>query len=280
MSGRLLAGLLISAFLAGAGPPGAAAEPPPISLEHPELRFGAVPVLHFTHWPVSRYVALYVRSGDGRVHAADPVRNSGSGRGDLVLRVPGATEQRIWLGGTSGHVVAPRSGVSVDREAFIVLTAAGSAPDFTGLAPLAAGLPQQDAPLVDVFFQRVARAQWSREVEVHILPYSVRHAEAGPPERPGSIETPVELGFSGFSFEQVLTVTDILALETDGPLEPVRVRTPRGSGRFSVSYRNEMPLEALKMRLQAIVSALTDVPVRFDIKPGGGRISIFARISK
>ncbi|UUX51241.1 hypothetical protein NUH88_05995 [Nisaea acidiphila] len=241
-----------------------------VYLANARLNTGAVPELHFAPWPVDRTAAVYVRTGAGRVVALDL-------KDGPVLRVRSGPERRFWVGGSSGYFAVPRSGKSVDREALIVLVVAGAVPDLGGLAPIARALVPDNAPQVDLFFRRLAKASWIADVETHIVPYEIS-AERNTSETVRIWEEgrKVLVSFSGFPLDRVLSVADILSVETGGvpaPVFPVRLE---GAGRVEMRVGTVLGADHIASLLEAIVADLDAVSSPVAITSAPGKVSVTA----
>jgi len=264
----LACAVLVAAFVL-AQPARAGESDPQVSLAATDLALGAVPELRFARWPVDRWAAVYVRTADGSVVRLSLMRRGDAGEAGQALRLAHGAERRVWVGGRAGYVLSPRSGTASDREALIVLLAAGRPPAFGDLAPVAGALPPAGSPSADGFFRQLAGRPWLGDVEIHILPYRIgaRDGTASDPAVPPGAET--MLVFSGLSFEKVLVVADILAVETSDSPWPLHIPRPDAEGRVALRYRTALGPEALAGRLEKIAADLelpasvaADIPAR------------------
>jgi hypothetical protein len=248
--GALVAGLL------GVVPARSEDAGPTVFLANPELVSEAVPELRFARWPVDRWAAIYVRVANGSVVGLALKQRGGTNEGGPVLRLSQGAERRVWIGGTSDYFVSPRTGAASDREALIVLLAAGRPPEFGNLAPIAGTQLPDVAPSAETFFHQLATAPWIGDVEIHMVPYRVsagKGAAASVAERTGA---DVQLVFSGLPFDKVLTVADILAVETVDLLSPLRIRRHDEGSAVTFGYTTALDLTALAGRLEKIAADL------------------------
>ncbi|WP_420403824.1 hypothetical protein [Nisaea sp.] len=247
--------VVLIAALAWAHPARSGDAGPSVFLADTELATGALPELRFARWPVDRWAAVYVRLADASVVRLS-ARQRGSGDDAEPVQLAHGAERRIWLGGRSGYFVAPRTGVASDREALIVLLAAGRAPDFTGLAPMVGAVAPDSAPSAENFFRRLAGAQWVGEVEIHIVPYRIRARVGETAVHAGRSDKQIRLVFSGLPFDSVLIIADILAAETADPPRPLHIGRPDGDGRVAFGYRTALDMEVFAARLARIIEDL------------------------
>lgn len=239
---------------------------PTVFLADPELVLGAVPELRFARWPVDRWAAIYARVANGSVVGLSLEQRGSTNEARPVLRLSEGAERRVWIGGTSGYFVSPRTGAASDREALIVLLAAGRPPEFDSLAPIAGIRLPDDAPSAETFFRQLAAAPWLGDVEIHMVPYRIgagKGAAESAAEQKGS---DFQLVFSGLPFDKVLTVADILAVETVDPPWPLRIRRRNEDGPVAFGYRSALDLTVLAARLEEIAADLgAHVSVSVDV---------------
>lgn len=253
---RGLVGAVLIAVLVGVPPARSGDSDPAVFLADTELALGAVPELRFAHWPVDRWAAIYARVADGSVVALSLKRRGGADGTGPVLRILHGAQRRVWIGGASGYVVSPRTGASSDREALIVLIAAGRPPDFGGLAPVIGTGSPDGTSSAGTFFRRLAAAQWLGDVDIHMVPYRIGSGEGGAVSSAGDVGVDHQLVFSGLPFEKVLMFADILAVETADVLGPMHIGRPDTNGRVAFVYRTGLDTEVLAGRLAEIAADL------------------------
>ncbi|WP_193186767.1 hypothetical protein [Nisaea sediminum] len=266
MNIRGIAWGVLVAVLLGVVPARSEDADPTVFLADPELVSGAVPELRFVRWPVDRWAAIYARTANGSVVGLSLKQRGSTNEAGRVLRISQGAERRVRVGGTSGYFVSPRTGAASDREALIVLLAAGRPPEFGSLAPIAGIQLPGDAPSAGTFFHQLATAPWLGDVEIHMVPYRIRAGKGAAVSAAERESSDVQLVFSGVPFDKVLTVADILAVETVDPPSPLRIRRRDERGPVSFGYRTALDLTVLAGRLEKIAADLGErVSVSVDL---------------